>query len=97
MKPDVLLEHLESAAEQLGIRVSAEQLQNNVVSGGLCKVKGEYRIIMDKRATAEERVSIVATALASFGAAKLEPLQLHTKVRELLHLHVPSKPRRTAA
>ena len=65
MKPEVLLEHLERVADRLGIRVSYEQLQSSVVPGGLCKVKGAYRIIIDKRATTEERVGTLAAALAS--------------------------------
>jgi hypothetical protein len=98
MKPEVLLELLENAADQLGIRVSYEQLQSSVVTGGLCKVKGAYRIIIDKRATSEERVGSLAAALASFPAARLDELALPAKVRELLRLHEPSgKHRRTAA
>ena len=64
MKPEVVLELLEAAAEQLKVRVSYEPLQSSVVHGGLCRVKGEYRIIVDKRASAEERVTTLATALA---------------------------------
>ena len=98
MKPEVLLELLENAAEQLGIRVSYELLQSAVVTGGLCKVKGAYRIIIDKKATPEERVGTLAGALATFPAAKLDELELPAKVRELLRLHEPSgKHRRTAA
>jgi hypothetical protein len=95
MKPEVMLELLEAAAEQLGIRVSYEPLQTVVVHGGLCKVKGEYRIIVDKRATSEERVTILATAIATFDVSELE---LPQKVREILRLHEgSSKHRRTAA
>jgi hypothetical protein len=98
MKPEVILEQLENAADQLGIRVSYEQLQSSVVTGGLCKVKGAYRIIIDKRATPEERVGTLATALATFPAARLDELELPAKLRELLRLHEPSaKHRRTAA
>lgn len=98
MKPEVLLELLENAADQLGIRVSYEPLLSSVVTGGLCKVKGVYRIIIDKRASPEERVSTLATALASFPAARLDELALPAKVRDLLRLHEPSgKHRRTAA
>jgi len=84
MKPDVLLELLESAADQLGIRVSYEALQTAVVHGGLCKVKGQYRIIVDKRATSEERVTTVATALAKVDTSALE---LPAKVREVLRTY----------
>jgi hypothetical protein len=98
MKPEVLLELLENVADQLGIRVSYEQLQSSVVTGGLCKVKGVYRIIIDKRATPEERVSTLATALASFPASRFDEIALPAKVREVLRLHEPTGgKRRTAA
>jgi hypothetical protein len=93
MKPEVLLELLESAAGQLKVRVSYEPLQTSVVHGGLCRVKGEYRIIVDKRASAEERVTTVAAALAQvIKATKLDAaaLELSPKVREVLRLHEPS-------
>lgn len=95
MKPEVLLELLENAAEQLGIRVTYEPLQTSVVNGGLCRVKGQYRIIVDKRATAEERMVTVATAIATFDTSELE---LAPKVREVLRQHEGStKHKRTAA
>lgn len=95
MKPEVMLELLEAAADQLGIKVSYEPIQTSVGNGGLCRVKGAYRIIVDKRATSEERVATVATALATFDTSELA---LPQKVREVLRLHEPSsKHRRTAA
>ena len=95
MKPEVILELLEAAAEQLGIRVSYEPLQTSVVHGGLCRVKGVYRIIVDKRATSEERVTTLATAIATFDVSELE---LSQKIREVLRMHEgTSKVRRTAA
>jgi hypothetical protein len=95
MKPEVLLEHLENAADQLGIRVSYEPIQSAVVHGGLCKVKGAYRIIIDKRASAEERVMTLASALSTFETGELE---LTEKVREVLRTYKGSGPsRRTAA
>jgi hypothetical protein len=93
MKPEVLLELLESAAGQLKVRVSYEPLQTSVVHGGLCRVKGEYRIIVDKRASAEERVTTVAAALAQvIKATKVDAatLELPPKVREALRIHEPS-------
>jgi hypothetical protein len=90
MKPEVLLELLESAAEQLKIRVSYEPLQTSVVPGGLCKVKGEYRVIVDKRATAEERVTTLATALAQMmerTQVDTSTLDLSPKVQEVLRMY----------
>jgi hypothetical protein len=102
MKPDVVLEVLEAAAEQLGIKVSYETLMTAGIAtggvsfrGGLCRVKGERRIIVDKRATSEERVTTLATALAGLDTNELE---LPPKVREVLRMHEPSaRHRRTAA
>jgi len=93
MKPEILLELLEAAAEQLQVRVSYEPLQTSVVHGGLCRVKGEYRIIVDKRASAEERVTTLAAALARvIHQTKLDPatLDLAPKVREALRFYDPS-------
>lgn len=95
--PDVMLELLESAADQLGIKVSYEALQiaglQSGLRGGLCKVKGEYRVIIDKRATNEERVTTLATAIAGFDTSELE---LPQKVRDLLRLYERTGPRRAA-
>jgi hypothetical protein len=99
MKPEAMLELLETAAEQLKVRVSYEPLQTSVVHGGLCRVKGEYRIIVDKRASAEERVTTLAAALSQVwqvlklprpsdgGAASEPPAELSPKVREILRMH----------
>jgi hypothetical protein len=68
MKPDVLLELLEATAETLTVRVSYEALHASVGAavghGGLCRVRGEHRVIIDKRATPQERVATLAAALA---------------------------------
>jgi hypothetical protein len=97
MKPDVMLELLEGAAEQLGIKLSYEPLQTaglqSGLRGGLCRVKGTYRIIIDKRATDEERVATLATAIASFDTTELE---LPQKVRDLLRMYEGTGPRRAA-
>jgi hypothetical protein len=103
MKPEVMLELLENAAEQLAVRVSYEMLQTvvqqNGMRGGLCKVKGPdgmtWRVIVDKRATTEEKLATIATALATFDTTELE---LSQKVRDVLRTHEGSgKHRRTAA
>src|SRR6201989_3676129 len=94
MKPEVVLEQLEAAAGQLKGRVRYEPLQTSVVHGGLCRVKGDYRIIVDKRASAEERVTTLATALVqvmrqSGIASDDAALELSPKVQEVLRMHEP--------
>jgi hypothetical protein len=96
MKPEVMVELLENTAEQLAIKVSYEPLQTAGMTGmrgGLCRVKGAYRIIIDKRATAEERMITLATSLAGFDTTELE---LSQKVRDLLRTYEGTGPRRAA-
>jgi hypothetical protein len=91
MKPEVMLELLEAFAEQLKVRVSYEPLQTSVVHGGLCRVKGEYRIIVDKRASAEERVATLATAVTTILGRMTEldraALELSPKLRDVLRMY----------
>jgi hypothetical protein len=86
MKPEVMLELLESTADQLGIKVSYEPLQSlaSGMRGGLCKVKGVFRVIIDKRATNEERMVTLASALSGFNTSDLVIPQ---KVRDLLRTY----------
>ncbi|HEX8110626.1 MAG TPA: hypothetical protein VF516_23000 [Kofleriaceae bacterium] len=59
-------------------------------------MKGDYRIIVDKRASAEERVTTLATALAQVMKQNgISPedtaLELPPKVREVLRMHEPGE------
>jgi hypothetical protein len=84
MKADGMIEQLEAAATQLGVRVSYELLAATVGHGGLCRVRGEYRVIIDKRATPQERLTTLASALTRFDTASLK---LSTKLRNLLEFY----------
>jgi hypothetical protein len=83
MKPEQLAEALETAASQLGVKVRYETLAaaGPTGGGGLCKVKGEWFIIIDRKTAASERVSILGEALATMDT---EQLYLPPKVREML-------------
>jgi hypothetical protein len=83
MKAEQLTEILETAATQLGVKVQYEALSASgpTGGGGLCKVKGEWRVIMDKKTAPSERASILADALATMDTAALT---LPPKVQELL-------------
>ena len=67
-----LLEELERISSEVGLRVSYESLVNSVGLGGLCKVKGEYRLIIDKRAELSERITMLSKALGRFDTHKVE-------------------------
>lgn len=66
MTQQAMLEELEAVAARLAVRVSYEALAASVAKlggGGLCRVKGEYRVIIDKRAQVGERIAALAQAL----------------------------------
>ena len=72
MKPKDLLVELESAAQSLDVKVSYESIASLVGRGGLCKVKGQYRVIIDKRLNLEERANMLSQALARFDLSVVE-------------------------
>lgn len=83
MKAEQLTEILEAVATQLGIKVRYEALAASgpTGGGGLCKVKGDWCVIIDKKTAPSERASILTDALATMDTEKVE---LPAKVRELL-------------
>jgi hypothetical protein len=78
------LAELEASAARLSIAVSYEALQTVVGGGGLCRVKGAYRIIIDKRASIGERATTLAAALAQVG---VDADALSPRARDLVAVH----------
>ena len=64
MKREKLLEHLESAAAAISVKVSYETMTSSVGRGGLCRVKSQLRVIIDRRATTQERLATLAESLS---------------------------------
>ena len=81
MKIDDTLQELELVAEKKNIRVTYENLTGEVGSGGLCKVRGEHRIIIDKRSNPGERATALAQALARF---PLDDVYISEETRRLI-------------
>jgi hypothetical protein len=77
---DQLVE-LEQVAEKKQIRVSYENIGGELGAGGLCKVKGAWRVIIDKRATDGDKVTVLANALARF---ELEDVFMSEETRALI-------------
>lgn len=81
MKVQHQLEALERLAESISVQVSYEPMAGLVQrTGGLCRVRGQYRVIMDRRLKTPDRVQILAEALRRFDlseqelSAELQPL-----------------------
>ena len=81
MKIDEQLRELEGVAEKKKIKVSYENIGGELGAGGLCKVKGEHRVIVDKRATDGEKVTVLAQALSKF---PLDDVTMSDKTRDLI-------------
>jgi hypothetical protein len=81
MKPEAMLQELEAAAEKMAVAVSYEALGVSIGGGGLCRVKGKYRVIIDKRSTARERVATLAAGLSGLDSSEVF---LTPKVREVV-------------
>ena len=81
MKIDETLKELESVAEKKKIKVTYENIGGELGAGGLCKVKGEHRVIVDKRATDGEKVTVLAQALSKF---PLDDVTMSDKTRDLI-------------
>ena len=83
MKAEQLTEILENAATQLGVKVRYEALAASgpTGGGGLCRVKGDWCVIIDKKTAPTERASILTDALATLDT---DAIFLPPKVREML-------------
>jgi hypothetical protein len=86
MKMEPILQELEAAAAKLDVKVSYEVLTDSVGGGGLCKVKGAYRVIVEKRGTPGEKAVTLAKALGTMDTAALE---LSPAARDLVEKYRP--------
>jgi hypothetical protein len=74
------LASLEALAERLRVDIRYDPMAGQVQGiGGLCRVNGEYRIIVDRRFSELERAQVVADALRRFD---LDPAALPADVAE---------------
>ena len=83
MEPYKVIEHLEGLAHKLGVEVVYQKLGTDEYSGGggLCKVKGAYKVFVDQSDPIERRIQVLARALSSFNRDDVYVLPF---VREIL-------------
>ena len=83
MEPYKVLEHLEELGRKLCVEIVYQRLGTDEYStkGGLCKVKGAYKIFLDRSDPVEKRIHILARALSSFNRDDVYVLPI---VREIL-------------
>jgi len=65
MKPELLYQNLKDLAERLSIAVEEQNLRKTGirVKSGLCKVKGNYRFVMDKHLSIYKKNQVLAACL----------------------------------
>lgn len=76
MKVTQQLQELERLARTLDVKVSYEPTAGLMAgAGGLCRLHGGYRLILDRRLKPGARVQVLADALARFDtqAVELDP------------------------
>jgi len=80
---EVLLNQLEDLAEKLGILVRDENIniEESLSTGGLCRIEGEYVLILNSKATVKEKNQVMIKALQQFD---LSDIYIKPVIRELL-------------
>jgi hypothetical protein len=83
MEPRKVLEYLEDLALKLDIEVVYANLESRdpFTRGGLCKVKGKYKVFIDRTEKIQGRIKILARALSAFDKEEIYILPL---IREIL-------------
>ena len=67
MDAAVALSELEALAEKLDVDVVYDHFTGDGAGGGgLCKLKGKWRVIIERQSSAGERASVLARALSRF-------------------------------
>ena len=76
------IQELETLARKLGVQVAYEKMQTlHPRKSGLCNLRGQYRLFIDKKTSLSERVSIFAESLCLFN---LQEFAITPPTRELL-------------
>ena len=88
MNAEQTYQELKDLAEKLGINVSEQSFRNTglKVKSGLCKVKGQRLLIIDKHKSIYKRITIMASHLARIPH---EDVFMVPAIRELLEKHSP--------
>lgn len=83
MDDHMALSQLEGLAYTLGIQIRYEKIVEDELSspGGLCRVKGEWVIIISSRAPINEKIQTLAKSLKNFD---LNTIYVRPALREIL-------------
>lgn len=67
MNAQTILEELEALADKLHVHVAYNRFSNEgAAGGGICRVKGEWRAIIERGSSTSEKASTLARCLSQF-------------------------------
>jgi hypothetical protein len=68
MTPPRLLSELEALAARIGVAIRAEPFGSGLLAGrgGLCRIRGEFAVVMDSSLPLADKIAVLAGALARF-------------------------------
>jgi len=76
------LSQLEGLADKLGISIRYEKIEDELTGkGGLCRIEGNYILIINSKATVKEKIQIMIEALRQFD---LGDIYVRPALREML-------------
>lgn len=83
MNDEILLSQFEALADQLGVFVRDESinLEESFTTGGLCRIDGKYILILNSKATINEKIQVMIKSLHQFD---LDDIYVKPVLRELL-------------
>jgi predicted metallopeptidase len=85
MDENTIIEQLEELIKTFGVQIRREPIKQDEdlvkVVGGLCLLRGEYVLIINSKATIEDKIRALGMALKHFD---LDPIYLLPVLRELL-------------
>ncbi|MEA3357970.1 MAG: hypothetical protein U9R17_00930 [Thermodesulfobacteriota bacterium] len=83
MEPWNVLENLKDLADKLNVEIIYENMgwDELPITGGLCKVKGKYKVFVDQSQSIEKQIEILAKAFAFFNT---EDVYMLPVVRQIL-------------
>jgi len=86
MNDEILLSYLEELAERVEILVRDENIniEESFSAGGLCRVEGQYILILNSKTTVSEKIQVMIKALQHFD---LNDIYVKPVLRELLEGH----------
>jgi hypothetical protein len=85
MDEQFIIDQLEELAERFGIQIRYEPIKQDEdlvkLVGGLCLLRGEYVLIIDSKATTQDRIRTLVEAVKHFD---IDGIYIRPVVRELL-------------